>query len=89
MRDPCAGRLAFTVDRPDAVVEMLRLAGFGAARDGRDQVLIERSEPADAAAINLLLVERGVRVSGIEVREPSLEQIFHHTVEQADLLLAA
>ncbi|HEX8307578.1 MAG TPA: ABC transporter ATP-binding protein [Allosphingosinicella sp.] len=89
MRDPCAGRLAFTVDRPDAVLEMLKPTGLGAVRHGADQVLVERTAPSDVAAINFMLVEQGIRVSGIEVREPSLEQVFHDTVEQADLLLAA
>ncbi|HEX8468176.1 MAG TPA: ABC transporter ATP-binding protein [Allosphingosinicella sp.] len=89
MRDYGAGRVALTVDRPDDVVEMLAATGLGAARHGADQVLMDRPEPVDIAAINFMLVERGVRVFGIEVREPSLEQIFHDSVEQADLLLAA
>jgi ABC-2 type transport system ATP-binding protein len=89
MRDPGARRLALTVDRPDAVVELLRPTGLGPARQGSDQVLIDRPPPADIAAINFMLVEQGIKVSGIEVREPSLEQIFHETIEQADLLLAA
>jgi ABC-type multidrug transport system ATPase subunit len=89
MRDGRAGRLAFTVDRPEAVVEMLSPTGLGAARHGTDQVLIDRAQAADIAAINFMLVEQGIRVSGIEVREISLEQIFHDTIEQADLLVAA
>jgi ABC-2 type transport system ATP-binding protein len=89
MRDSRGGRLAFTVDRPDAVLEMLGPTGFGAVRHGSDQVLIDRPRPADIAAINFMLVEQGIRVFGIEVREPSLEQIFHDSIEQADLLLAA
>jgi ABC-2 type transport system ATP-binding protein len=92
LRDARTKRIAFTVDRPEAVLEMLRAAGLGASRDG-DRVLIEprlaqAAEP-DIAAINFMLVEQGIRVSGIEVREPSLEQIFHDTIEQAALLEAA
>lgn len=89
MRGTRAGRLAFTVDRPDAVLEMLKPTGLGAVRQGPDRVLVDRAPAADIAAINFMLVEQGVRVSGIEVSEISLEQIFHDTIEQADLLLAA
>jgi ABC-2 type transport system ATP-binding protein len=89
MRDSAAGRLVLTVDRPDAVVEILGPTGLGAARNGADQVLVDWTSAADAAAINFMLVEQGVRVSGIEIRKPSLEQIFHETVERADLRVAA
>jgi ABC-2 type transport system ATP-binding protein len=89
LRDPGARRLAFTVDRPDSVLEILAPTGLGAARDGSDRVVIDRASPDDVAAINFMLVEQGIRVSGIELREPSLEQIFHDTVERADLRLAA
>ncbi|HEX8124080.1 MAG TPA: ABC transporter ATP-binding protein [Allosphingosinicella sp.] len=89
MRGSSAGRLVLTVDRPDCVVEMIRPTGLAAARHGADQVLIDRASPEDAPAINFMLVEQGIRVSGIELREPSLEQIFHDTIERADLLEAA
>jgi ABC-2 type transport system ATP-binding protein len=89
LRDARSGRLAFTVDRPEAVLEILKPTGLGAALNGPGEVLIESAPPADIAAINFMLVEQGVRVSGIELREPSLEQIFHDTIEQADLLIAA
>jgi ABC-2 type transport system ATP-binding protein len=89
MRDARDSRLVLTVDRPDSVLEILAPAGLGAVRGGADQVLVERVPEADVAAINFMLVERGVRVSGIEVREASLEQIVHDTIEQADLRLAA
>jgi ABC-2 type transport system ATP-binding protein len=84
-------RIVFTVDRPEAVVAMLGEAGLAAGPDGSGRVLIDPAsvDDADVAAINFMLVELGIRVSGIEVREPSLEQIFHDTIEQADLLLAA
>jgi ABC-2 type transport system ATP-binding protein len=85
-------RIALTVDRPEPVVAMLQAMQIDAARRG-EQVLIEgRSAEAaapDIAEINSLLVKAGVRVSGIEVREPTLEQIFHETIERAALPLAA
>ncbi|MFL6843499.1 MAG: ABC transporter ATP-binding protein [Allosphingosinicella sp.] len=79
--------VAFTVDRPDAVVELLRPTGLATARDD-DRVLVDTPE-ADIAPINFMLVELGIRVSRIELRRPSLEQIFHDRIEQADRLLAA
>ncbi|HEX9946521.1 MAG TPA: ABC transporter ATP-binding protein [Allosphingosinicella sp.] len=84
-------RIVFDVDRPEPVVEMLRDAGLAARAGGAGRVLIEPAsvDSADVAAINFMLVELGIRVFGIEVSEPSLEQIFHDTIEQADLLLAA
>jgi ABC-type multidrug transport system ATPase subunit len=89
MREARAGRLVLTVDRPDAVIEMLGPTGLGAARHGAGQVAVDPVSSADAAAINFMLVEQGVRVSGIETLEPTLEQVFHDIVEQADLLQAA
>jgi ABC-2 type transport system ATP-binding protein len=92
LRQAQSRRIALAVDRPGAVVEMLRAAEIGAtARDG--MVLIEgpdaeRAAP-DVPAINFMLVEAGIRVSGIEVKAPSLEEIFHDTLEAAALPLAA
>jgi ABC-2 type transport system ATP-binding protein len=84
-------RIVFSVDRPEPVIEMLRDTGLAARLDGAGRVLIDpaSADTADVAAVNFMLVELGIRVSGIEVREPSLEQIFHDTIGQADLLLAA
>ncbi|HEX8482700.1 MAG TPA: ATP-binding cassette domain-containing protein [Allosphingosinicella sp.] len=83
--------VAFSVDRPEAVVAMLRPTGLRATRAGPARVSVEGSsfEGGDIAAINFMLVEQGIRVSAIDVREPTLEQLFHDTIEQADLLAAA
>jgi lantibiotic transport system ATP-binding protein len=89
MRGPDTAKLVLTVDRPADVVEMLGPTGLGAAANGAGQVLVDPVSRADAAAINFMLVEQGIRVSGIETSEASLEQVFHDTIEQADLLQAA
>ena len=85
-------RVTFRVDRPGDVIEILRSAGLEAARDSEAVVLrgaaADRAAP-DVAAINFMLVEAGIRVSGLEVKEPSLDQIFHEKVEAAALPLAA
>jgi ABC-2 type transport system ATP-binding protein len=83
--------VAFSVDRPEAVLEMLRPTGLRATTAGPVRVTVEGSafEGEDIAAINFMLVEQGIRVSAIDVREPTLEQLFHDTIEQADLLAAA
>jgi ABC-2 type transport system ATP-binding protein len=92
LRGAASRRIALAVDRPEAVVEMLRSADI-ASTSGLGLVLIEGRDAEIAApdvpAINFMLVEAGIRVSGIEVRQPSLEQIFHDRVEAAALPLAA
>jgi ABC-2 type transport system ATP-binding protein len=92
LRQSQSRRITIAVDRPGAVVEMLRSAEIAASVhagavliEGRDA---ERAAP-DVPAINFMLVEAGIRVSGIEVKEPSLERIFHDTLEAAALPLAA
>ena len=72
------------VDRPDDTLALLRSMDIAASRQGTDEVVIDPSCAAVAASeiavINFLLVERGIRVSGLEVREPSLEEIFIRTI---------
>lgn len=85
-------RITLRVDRPRDVVEILRAAGLEGAEDEGAVILrgaaADRAAP-EIAAINFMLVEAGIRVSGLEVKEPSLEQIFHDEVEAASLPLAA
>jgi ABC-2 type transport system ATP-binding protein len=84
-------RIVLTVDKPDAVVRLLAAINVEACRQA-DEVVVEGAS-ADAAAgdvadINFMLVEAGIRVSGIEVREPSLEQLFHDTIAAPSPLAA-
>jgi ABC-type multidrug transport system ATPase subunit len=73
-------RVAFRVDRPGALVALLAGMGIEAevAADGRVAVAGPAADRAarDVARINACMVERGLAVSGIEVAEPSLEEIF-------------
>jgi ABC-2 type transport system ATP-binding protein len=80
-------RVVLTVDRPAAVIELLAAIGLQARAEGRNRVRIgdgsAETAAREIATINFLLVEKGVRVSGIQVCEPSLEDIFHDAIEPA------
>jgi ABC-type multidrug transport system ATPase subunit len=75
------------VDRPRESLALLQEMGIQATAQEQDRLLVTpaSSEAAarDIAAINRMLVERGIRVSGVEVLEPSLEDIFVRTIERA------
>jgi ABC-type multidrug transport system ATPase subunit len=75
-----AKRVAFRVDRPLVLVELLADMGIQAVvgADGRVAAAGANADRAarDVARINARMVERGLAVSGIEVAEPSLEEIF-------------
>ncbi len=88
----------FRVDKPGTLVALLASIGIGAAIEGAGLVRVaEASAEAaarDVAAINFMMVERGIAVSGIEVAEASLEDIFLRTIARpapagAQLKLAA
>ncbi len=72
------------VDRPAEAIALLGTMGIDAAQRDQDQVLVApgSSEAAarDIATINFILVEQGIRVCGLEVLEPSLEDIFVRTI---------
>ena len=84
-----AGRartVRFQVDRPEALVALLAESGIDGRieRPGWVAVTGGSAEAAarDVAAINFLMVEQGLAVSGIEVAKPSLEEIFMAAVGQ-------
>jgi ABC-2 type transport system ATP-binding protein len=92
LRSAQSKRIALTVDRPQEVIAALAAMNLEAAQDGGRVLLAGRSADAAApelATINFMLVEAGIRVSGIELREPSLEQMFHDTIAADSLPLAA
>ncbi|MDZ4308085.1 ABC transporter ATP-binding protein [Allopontixanthobacter sp.] len=72
------------VDRTDEAIGLLGAMGFGSARHGQHSLQVDAScaegAARDLAAINVKLVERGIKVFGLEVSEPSLEDIFLGTI---------
>ena len=75
-----AKRVAFRVDRPPLLVALLAEMGIAASVEAPGLVAVAAGS-AEAAArqvaqINFCMVERGLAVSGIQVAEPSLEDIF-------------
>ena len=92
-----AGRarsVRFKVDRPDALVALLAASGIDGRIDPAGNVVVAgpsaEAAARDVAALNFLMVEQGLAVSGIEVVEPSLEDIFMAVVSadkaEADLI---
>lgn len=74
----------FRVTRPATLVGLLAGIGIEAALEGEGVVRVA-PHCADAAArdivrINVMMVEKGIGVLGIEVAEPSLEDIFVATL---------
>jgi ABC-2 type transport system ATP-binding protein len=75
-----ATHVRFEVDRPDALIALLGGMGIEAVA-GPDGTVAVAARSADKAArrvaeINFCMVEQGLKVRGIQVREPSLEEIF-------------
>ena len=75
-----AKRVAFRVDRPGVLVALLAEMGIAARIQAPGLVAVAPCS-AEAAArqvaqINFCMVERGLAVGGIQVAEPSLEDIF-------------
>ena len=72
------------VDRIDDARGLLGSMGFGSALHDRHSLQVNAAcadaAARDIAAINAKLVEQGVRVFGLEVSEPSLEDIFVGTI---------
>ncbi|HEY0112083.1 MAG TPA: ATP-binding cassette domain-containing protein [Allosphingosinicella sp.] len=80
-------RVVLTVDRTDLALGVLREKGIHGIAAGRDRIVIKgpsaEAASREIASINALLVTLGVQVSGVEVREPTLEEIFHRAIEEA------
>ncbi|MDT9600706.1 ABC transporter ATP-binding protein [Sphingosinicella rhizophila] len=79
--------VSFRVDRPEPLVAILASSGIAALVEEGGTVRVAPAAGRKAATavpwINAQLVERGIAVNAIEVREPSLEDIFHATVATA------
>ncbi|HEY0026801.1 MAG TPA: ABC transporter ATP-binding protein [Allosphingosinicella sp.] len=74
------------VDRPSDTIALLRTVGIVSTLHEQDYVLVTSTSSEAAArempAINFMLVEHGIRVSALEVEQPSLEDIFLRTVDR-------
>jgi hypothetical protein len=69
-------QLEIGADRPLEAVAILSAASFRAAQYNGSAVLVDGADAATAAAANALLVTRGIAVHHLEVRSPSLEEVF-------------
>ncbi len=80
LREGARKRVSIKVRQPDRLVALLAEVGIGSADTGGGIVEIADESSAraaqDIAAINLMMVERGIEVLGIQVAEPSLEDFF-------------
>ncbi len=80
-------QIRFTVDEPDRAVAVLAQRGIP-SRVGNDRIVCIDPGKASPAAwsvpdLNALLVANGIGVEAIEVREPSLEDIFRRATAVA------
>lgn len=69
-------RLMLETDRPAAARQLLAGRGYQAAGNGNGSLHVPVASPADAAAINRLLVENGLAVHHLVLQRPTLEDIF-------------
>ncbi len=68
-------RLEIQADRPDEAAALLASASFAAHRNGCG-VVVDDADEALAARANALLVGRGFAVHHLQLRSPSLEDVF-------------
>ena len=80
LREGARKRVSIKVRQPARLVALLAESGIAASDGGGGTVAVAPSSAEraarDIAAINFLMVERGIEVLGIEVAEPSLEDFF-------------
>lgn len=82
-------RIEVETSQPDAASDALRDAGIAASREGGRVVVACDADGPDAAAVNALLVSRGIRVHGLSRGALRLESLFHAAIEEADHAAAA
>ncbi len=70
------GLLKVGVDRPEAAIQTLRHHGHDALADPSGGVVLLACGVEAAAAINRLLVERGIAVHSLGCEQASLEKMF-------------
>ena len=71
------------VDRPPEALVVLQQAGWRVQPDDNDRLHVAGYGATDAAVINAHLVQAGLRVMELNVRRPSLEDLFLHLTQDA------
>ncbi len=69
-------RLEIEADRPADAAAILASASFAATRPNGSGIVIQDADEALAARANALLVGRGIAVHRLQLRSPSLEEVF-------------
>ncbi len=72
----CSPRLHLRTDRVDDACLVIHEAGWSVHRNGRPEIIVEINGAADAATINRMLIESGINVIHLDVRQPTLEETF-------------
>lgn len=71
-----ADHVAIEVDQPDAALRLLSQAGWAARRNGNHRLVVKVNGQSDVAMINAQLVRGGLNVFHLNLKQPSLEDIF-------------
>lgn len=71
-----ADHVAIEVDQPDAALRLLSQAGWTARRNGNHRLVVKVNGQSDVAMINAQLVRGGLNVFHLNLKQPSLEDIF-------------
>jgi len=72
----CSPRLYLRTDRVEDSCLIIQEAGWTVHRNGRPEVVVDVNGSADAATINRMLIESGINVIHLDVRQPTLEETF-------------
>jgi len=64
------------VDQPDVALRLLSQAGWTAQRNGNHRLVVQVNGHSDVAMINAQLVHAGMNVFHLNLKQPSLEDIF-------------
>jgi ABC-2 type transport system ATP-binding protein len=75
-------RLEIGADRPAEAVSILSAASYRAGQSNGTHVVVEGADAASAARANSLLVGSGIAVHHLQLRAPSLEEVFLSMTEQ-------
>jgi ABC-type multidrug transport system ATPase subunit len=71
-----ADHVTIEVDQPDVALRLLSQAGWTARRNGNHRLVVEVNGQSDVAMINAQLIRAGVNVFHLNLKQPSLEDIF-------------
>jgi ABC-type multidrug transport system ATPase subunit len=79
-----ADHVTIEVDQPDVALRLLSQAGWTSRRDGNHRLVVEVNGQSDVAMLNAHLVRAGVNVFHLNLKQPSLEDIFLKLTEEQD-----